>query len=109
MPYIKKEGRARAATNPETPGELNYAITKIILRYLFLQGDPKYATFNDVIGVLGCIHSELYRRMVAPYENLKISENGDVYGDGNPNNWNYKLATRLNSDVAEATGVEERC
>jgi hypothetical protein len=35
--------------------------------------------YNDVIGALECCKLELYRRMVAPYENTKIKENGDVY------------------------------
>ncbi len=39
----------------------------------------KSAYFNAVVGALECAKLELYRRMVAPYENGKIAENGDVY------------------------------
>jgi len=30
-------------------------------------------------GVLRCVELELYRRLAAPYEDLKCAENGDVY------------------------------
>lgn len=59
------------------PGGLNYAITKICLGYL--GEEPGYRGFNEVVGVLECIKQELYRRAVAPYEDEKIGENGDVY------------------------------
>ena len=78
MPYIKQELREaiRAGGKAESPGELNYALTLLCLDYL---GDaPKYQSFNDVIGALECCKLELYRRRVAPYEDVKISENGDV-------------------------------
>lgn len=78
MPYIKKEDRTRARFVPEAPGELNFALTAMILRYL---GDnPGYTRFNDVLGVLSAISMELNRRMIVPYEEKKIKENGDVYG-----------------------------
>ena len=80
MPYIRKEKRVPLATgfiSPEGPGELNYAITQLILDYL--AGRQSYDLCNEVIGVLECAKLELYRRMVAPYENKKCAENGDVY------------------------------
>lgn len=78
MPYIRKEVREEAATNPYNPGELNYCLTRQIDLYL---GDrPNYRLINEVIGVLECAKMELYRRIAAPYEDKKIIENGDVYG-----------------------------
>ena len=38
-----------------------------------------YATINDIIGALEGAKMEFYRRVVAPYEDEKIKENGDVY------------------------------
>ena len=85
MPYIKQERRARLGTAMEysaidtidTAGELNYLITIFVKDYL---GDnPNYERFNSVIGALEAAKLELYRRMVAPYEDKKIAENGDVY------------------------------
>lgn len=80
MPYVEQSIRSALNhnyTRPQSPGELNYVLTEHIREYL---GDsPNYRRFNDVIGALECAKLELYRRMVAPYENKKCSENGDVY------------------------------
>ena len=79
MPYIPKEDRTedRAERNPCDPGELNYALTRMCIRYL--DGRPHYHNFAEAIGALECAKLELYRRMVAPYEDKKCAENGDVY------------------------------
>ena len=37
------------------------------------------AELNEAIGALECATLELYRRKVAPYEDGKIAENGEVY------------------------------
>jgi hypothetical protein len=37
-----------------------------------------YQHFNDVLGALEGAKLELYRRRIAPYEDTKIVENGDV-------------------------------
>jgi len=50
-----------------TPGELNYVVTSICNCYLRTKG-KNYAHLNDVIGVLECAKQEMYRRVVAPYE-----------------------------------------
>ena len=42
------------------------------------QNGKCYQTFNDVTGALENAKLEIYRRMVAPYEDEKIVENGDV-------------------------------
>lgn len=55
-------------------GALNYAVTKA-LKGLY---EPKYFNYNRAMGVLSSIQAEWYRRDVAPYENDKIAENGDV-------------------------------
>jgi len=79
MPYIKQEDRDLVDKSfPATAGELNYTITKLCKEYMFNQGE-KYQHYNDVIGALEGCKLELYRRKVAPYENTKIEENGDVY------------------------------
>lgn len=82
MPYIKEEDKKKLGyydnQNPSTAGELNYLITRLMLRYLTFK-KPSYQTYNDLIGVLECAKMELYRRKIADYENEKIQENGDVY------------------------------
>jgi hypothetical protein len=57
---------------------LNYVLTDLVTDYLD-QRTPSYAVFNEVIGVLECMKLELYRRILAPYEDEKCKENGDVY------------------------------
>ena len=80
MPYVKQYDRNRLATTgtPLTPGELNYSITMLVKRYIDEHG-LCYVTINDVVGALEGAKIEFYRRVAAPYEDRKISENGDVY------------------------------
>lgn len=60
----------------EYPGLLNYSITTLIKK---VYGDDlSYADHNEIIGMLECVKQEWYRRQVAPYEDGKIEENGDV-------------------------------
>lgn len=83
MPYIKQEDRQKfdAAIDlvePKTAGELNYCVTRLVLG--FLKRDKiSYFTLNQVVGVLECAKQELYRRLVAPYEDVSATKNGDVY------------------------------
>jgi hypothetical protein len=81
MPYIAADARARldAGGKPETAGELNYAITRLVDAYLSRQGQIRYANLNEIIGVLECAKLEVYRRMAAPYEDQKRAETRDVY------------------------------
>ena len=80
MPYIKIADRQRLEgprSFAKTAGELNYELTKIVKRYLGT--DFNYQRLNDAIGALEGCKLELYRRIVAPYENKKREENGDVF------------------------------
>lgn len=81
MPYIKPEDRLHILADEKqisNPGELNYFISTLINSYINDKG-KSYSTINEVIGVLECAKLELYRRIAAPYEDIKIQENGDVY------------------------------
>ncbi len=81
MPYIPQEDRDRLESGapPGTPGELNYAVTRIVDEYLVRKGGIRYARLNEVVGVLECAKLEFYRRLAGPYEDEKRSESGDVY------------------------------
>lgn len=91
MPYIAPEDREsfQAAidliledfkhSGENWRGDFNYMISSIISGLIELWDGPRYAQINDLIGVLECIKLELYRRVAAPYEDLKAEENGDVY------------------------------
>lgn len=79
MPYITQERRdALNADTPKTCGELNYAVTMLMIKYCKEKGHS-YQTINDIHGaVSGALH-EFQRRVVGKYEDQKIKENGDVY------------------------------
>lgn len=88
MPYIKKDKRTEMDTMRRVPlnaGELNYKITRVINRYWQDFGElgviqkKGYQAANDIVGALESAKLEFYRRHVAPYEDKKIKENGDVF------------------------------
>jgi hypothetical protein len=86
MPYINSEDRkffdeklSFKVTAIHTPGELNYCITKLVDHYVSVHGGTSYTNINEVIGVLECAKLELYRRIAAPYEDIKLNSNGEVY------------------------------
>jgi hypothetical protein len=87
LPYIKASNRnkyekilkalveiLKALPPEEIDGELNYVVTKILKEIYPL----RYFHINKAIGVLECIKLEYFRRVAAPYEDLKIKEAGDV-------------------------------
>lgn len=83
MPYIHPDTRVDLFTVDDGPcpkhaGELNYILTEILVEYINRKG-LRYSTLNEVIGVLECCKLELYRRIISPYEDRKITENGDCY------------------------------
>lgn len=92
MPYIKQIDRT--IVNPEIEelvkkllsfsdreiaGALNYSITKVMSTIHKERGRRiSYDDQNTIVGMLECCKLEWYRRRVAPYEDEKIEENGDV-------------------------------
>ncbi len=84
MPYIEKEKRKHlkiwyeSTPAPRSAGELNFVFTQVIQDYLEANKES-YQTYNDIMGALEGTKLELYRRKIAPYEDKKIKENGDVY------------------------------
>lgn len=81
MPYIKDK-QIRAALwfgelVPSNSGELNYLITSLCHRYIQDEG-LRYATLNEVVGVLECAKAELLRVVVGKYEDKKRLANGSV-------------------------------
>ncbi len=85
MPYINEDRRQELnslvnrmhVSDIRNAGELNYLITNLVIAYL--GEDYNYQKLNDVMGALTGANMELYRRVVADYENAKRDENGDVY------------------------------
>lgn len=85
MPYISQGDRKKLenltneieGTPISSPGELNYLVTMLCKKYLS-QEKESYATHNSIIGVLEAAKLEWYRQRTGPYENKKLTENGDV-------------------------------
>lgn len=87
MPYIPKEDRVvldKWIAEMPWPGEfigvgaLNYVITSIMVEWVKAVG-KNYSTMKDVLGTLDAVGKEFYRRVVAPYEDDKRKEHGDVF------------------------------
>ncbi|MCB0354435.1 MAG: hypothetical protein KDD64_12950 [Bdellovibrionales bacterium] len=88
MPYIQSEEREQyhelivslaqkiPVDRMARPGHLNYIVTQLL--HTVYGKQMRYADHNEAIGVLHCIAEEFYRRKTAPYEDLKINEEGDV-------------------------------
>ena len=82
MPYIKSEERnalniivdAMKGTNVKANGDLNYILYAFCSRYV----EPSYNNYKNYCGELRQCATEIERRILAPYEDKKIEENGDV-------------------------------
>jgi len=85
MPYIKQRDREALSDGslfPYDEGDLAYVLTEKTLRFLYGGAGKTALGFSDyatAMGIIECVKLELYRRMVAPYEDKKMKENGDVY------------------------------
>lgn len=89
MPYIDPYARAKFRLHADhsaegiklvadTAGELQYCIAKLVMAFLRRKPAYRYQDLNDVVGALEGAKLEFYRRILAPYEDGKIQENGDV-------------------------------
>lgn len=86
MPYLTEEDKlehSRRIDNGRTPyinnsGDLNYLVTRLIVVYLD-QHDISYKTCGQIVDALDNAKDEFKRRILSPYEDLKIEQNGDVY------------------------------
>lgn len=82
MPYITKEERLVLDHQIEplagvikSAGQLNYAITKLVLAYI---APISYDKIASVTGVLTNVKDELVRRIFGRYEDHKAALNGDI-------------------------------
>lgn len=65
------------SNNENKMGDLNYCLSTLIWKW-WKSHPSSYASANELIGVLECVKQEFYRRQVAPYEDAKCQENGDL-------------------------------
>ena len=85
MPYITQEQRRDLASYLKdilelvptlTKGEINYIITRIVATKYAV---GSYDWRSEGASVFQDAHDEFYRRVIAPYEDKKKDENGEVY------------------------------
>jgi len=86
VPYITKGQRGRydhaimllmKDLEGSPIGDVNYVITRILVKRLGKKYG--YTELNEVVGLISSVKTEFERQVVAPYEDQKRSENGDVY------------------------------
>ena len=91
MPYILKTERENLAdVGVDTLGKylsrqdiktfagyLNYINFYIVKRWIEKNG-KKYFVFATIVGTLVCCILEIYRKLIAPYEELKEEQNGKI-------------------------------
>lgn len=82
MPYIppdeREEFRQLDDLYIDTPGKLVYAFTRLIRKFIRSQKQITFMVYALVLGCLCATALEFYRRGVAPYEDEKLRQNGDV-------------------------------
>jgi len=82
MPYIKQERRKHVDNvvyemekqNVVADGDLNY----ILYKYCRIAIEPSYNNYKNYCAELRQCATEIERRLLAKFEDLKIEENGDV-------------------------------
>jgi hypothetical protein len=84
MPYIAQDRRQafddhlqRLAQQVENEGELNYCIYKLCCLLVERTGES-YAKLSRCSSAMEHAKLEWYRKKLAPYEDVKIQENGDI-------------------------------
>ena len=82
MPYIKQRDRITmdaivsrmVQAGVEANGDLNYILYAFCKRHV----TPSYNNYKNFCGELRQCATEIERRLLGPYEDTKIEENGDV-------------------------------
>lgn len=84
MPYINQRDRDffepsldEIVDSIQDPGDVCFCIY-YILQKVCKKDSTRFKTISSLIGEVECAKMEFYRRIVAPYEDIKINENGDV-------------------------------
>lgn len=82
MPYIKQDRRTELELlidmmrekDIKADGDLNYMLYAFCKRHV----KPSYNNYKNFCGELRQCVTEIERRLLGPYEDEKIAENGDV-------------------------------
>ena len=87
MPYITQDRREELEEDllgllddlgfDASAGDYNYVISVLVHHYIAING-LKYDSLNAAVGIMECAKQEFIRKVVSPYEDEKIAENGSV-------------------------------
>jgi len=84
MPYIEDEMKKEMKDAIDdlsiwihSKGDLNYVICELVGRFI-LDDNLTYTKISEKIDAVHDAETELRRRILIPYENIKIDQNGDV-------------------------------
>lgn len=85
MPYTKQVSRnkqdlliTKLCEAIEEKGDLNYTICELVAQLILKTGGMGYTNVSNWIDGVHGAEAELRRRLLVPYEDEKIRENGDV-------------------------------
>jgi hypothetical protein len=85
VPYTREERRGRQYEIIEElvnvirdKGDLNHAICELTALLIAKTGGMGYTNVSEWIDAVNGARKEMERRLLAPYEDMKIIENGDV-------------------------------
>lgn len=101
MPYIQDVDKDEMLESIEqlkrlilTKGDLNYAICELVGKLILHDDDLSYIQISEWIDAVHDAEAELRRRILIPYEDFKMFENGDVPS--------FKgILARIHGDAAE--------
>lgn len=83
MPYIKSYVRKNLdpsindlVEKINESGELCYVVYKLLIE--LTSNKYNFETMSKLLSEVECAKLEFYRRVIAPHEDLKIEDNGDI-------------------------------
>jgi hypothetical protein len=101
MPYINQTRRNElddkmsallSVVHQSTSEEMNYIISTLLQKYIEVHDEKKldYSACNTIVGVLECVKLEFYNKLVTPFQNTKLNQNGKIYKEYQTNLSNLK-------------------
>lgn len=85
MPYIKRGKRenldhsiAALVSHASASGDYAYIYFRLLANSAHALAPKSFAGFAAAMGILEAAKAEFYRRVVVPYEEERMKENGDV-------------------------------
>jgi len=85
MPYIPEDAKKEMKDHIndlsmwiQCKGDLNYVICELVGKFISEDGDLTYTEISEKIDAVHDAEAELRRRILEPFEDMKMKKNGDV-------------------------------